>query len=1116
MNVAIHWPMRHTILVFLVGFAPAFVAGTSPDAGTTPWASVQCNQGAYITSYDRAQVVAAIAGTKHEISLDALAHDGCFDRVVGLLKTTGATVDFSERRSGFIALRTSPIQLLDILETPGIDDMGDIVMHAFVNDDIAPYVPQSSRTPGPVPSYHVTWLHVATKNTPEGPFFPVDEIGLTTLWRQFPDADGRGIRVGLVDFGLDLLHPAMRYAKDAEGRIVPKLAGIVTTTRPDQDNEWVETYPISISADGNFKAAGTRWRAPPGQSYRFGILRWWSNNPDNMQAQDKQYAVQLAVGVLWNTTKDVVRVDTDGDHNFTNNVALHDYRVVQKIAWFGKLDAKGDNRIGFAIHIDHDRKAVFIDIAGGEHGAFVGGTLAANRLSGGIFDGAAPMAQIVDVRTSLPSMTSFVAAFADPRIDVINCSCRVGSMLPAEAFQRIVLERLLRVFPKPLICVCAVYGAISVDDYQSSEQLRRNRRSPGPYREAMNTDGPWSSSGWISSWTSSGSSTGGIENWLLGPSASLTTQSRYMPNTYPRSDNRQGLDFGGNGLDPHGFDRIFAPPAPAGYMIGSNNSPTTPVVSGVVADLIDLARHNYIRYDAVRMSNALFTGSRIVAGFPDQQQENGLVNAAGAWRQLAAMSHVDDPANPVLTHFDVFASSGQPIDGYFQSLTHSGASITRSLWIVRRGGYTEPRLYRLAIHADGTGRPSTFTPTQKVIAFQRDRPVHVTFRIDPKPGEHLAYLQLIDAASATVMQAIPLHVIVPETLRSEAGVAVFRTEIAPRRTDSRYFAFPGDVQAIHVHVRKPFGGSTGEAIDPAIEDVSVAESLGIWMRLRWSIPQFSLPIDAADHVGPLSDLEALLAPSKGPINLYWENRGRPEYETPYEPPAPTVPEVAIATFETYRVITQRDGDLLQFTNVLAPLDGRIEFYFSTQYLRRDINSDRHGFAKLNLLPPTDATELHVMVRTPSFSNKALDAYLLKCIRNACASMAQSRFVHGVANLVLSSSLCSNYDMDIDLSCATSAERRYLISSKESVVLVVLGRKQLGGLAAYTVVEDVVRPVPKDSEPSFTWRQNGETWNVAILDLPSNKPLYWALRLAPLQADSAKGGYLTQLTPVPQR
>src|SRR5207302_8181196 len=134
-------------------------------------------------------------------------------------------------------------------------------------------------------------------------------------------------------------------------------------------------------------------------------------------------------------------------------------------------------------------------------------------------------------------------------------------------------ERAIAVYDKPIACFCTAANALHVMDYQSPELLRRNTRAPPPLAESV------TSMVWFTQ--------DGLVNTVLAPSAQLITQSRYDPMALPWEDGRLYTW-------PIGSETRPASPAPDGYAIGFNESPTIPVVSGILADLIGEARRSRI------------------------------------------------------------------------------------------------------------------------------------------------------------------------------------------------------------------------------------------------------------------------------------------------------------------------------------------------------------------------------------------------------------------------------------------------------------------------------------------------------------------------------------------
>ncbi len=129
---------------------------------------------------------------------------------------------------------------------------------------------------------------------------------------------------------------------------------------------------------------------------------------------------------------------------------------------------------------------------------------------------------------------------------MVNRSGLVATDLASGTFGRRVLERALGVYQKPLVCFCNLPNAIHVNDYQSADMLRRNRRLPPPHGEAMNSAAPFNADG--------------LSNVVLAPSTSLLASSRYAPLDVAWGDQRR-----------HMTEDRLSPPAPDGYSIGANN-----------------------------------------------------------------------------------------------------------------------------------------------------------------------------------------------------------------------------------------------------------------------------------------------------------------------------------------------------------------------------------------------------------------------------------------------------------------------------------------------------------------------------------------------------------------
>jgi hypothetical protein len=987
----------------------------------------QCQEHAILHVFERIQFLTMSEGARPEVSAQYLSEPGCGRQMLAALGKLSAKVDYADEKSGYALVTIAREKLLDTLDIAGIE-------YAFTRHEDRVYyhdpdanIPQSERRPEPVPKIEIPYPTVAKTLPPDGPFYDASAIGLTELWKQHPEADGRGVRVAVLDDGFDLLHPALQQARDAAGNIVPKVADLGGMTAFDQDPGWVQLGEPVTTRGGTFEAAGRTWTVPEDGVYRFGIFRsvLVLGPEDNTHTKK----LLLSVGVLWNPQTMQVWLDTDGDGNFRNQRALRDYGVTHDIDWFGVKEGNEDNRIPFGVKIDSGRTAIYLRVGGNGsigHGALVAGPLAANTLTGGLFNGAAPSAQLVDQNVGRATLVAaMVAMSARPDVDVVNRSGGIaragytGLQEGIEDFAQRVLERTISVYGKPMACFCDAAGTIFVDDFAGAEMLRRNRQLPPPYLDTIN-----------------GGILGrpdGLVNTVLAPSANLETESRYHPLDIPWPDGRK-----------HSFDdKDFDPPAPDGYVIGDNNSPTIPVVSGVLADLISEARREHVRYNALRLNNAIFTGARLLNGFPVSQQGYGLINAEKSWNQLTRMAKADDPANPDLTSFTfarVASDRTVEVQGFRADLAKAGEKVDGEIWITRHGGYAGGRKYALSLRGDD----ASFELIDHEVTLVRDKAVRMRFRSNGAPGLNVALLELRDAEANVVMQDLPLSVRAPDVPQQIApGVDRFESDIPPLRSEHRYVRVGEDVQAARYVIRAPYVGPD-----------SILSAPGI--RSRDVVPPGE-PVDAAHHVGPMETLESLVAnDSPGTQDIFWENRGRPEYRTQYDPPAPDVPIHAELTVTKYAVQITHDADNLTLTNEQAAIDGRAELFDATLKTQSLTGTGLHAMGEVERTLPDHLAEWRLEVKPSGPLEGPADVYVFNCTgKNGCYVAAQQEI--------------------------SEAGRTLVIEGPQSGAwkIAVRSRKQVKSPMTYTIREAMLVPTPTPLDAADSTHPYGASWTLPL-------------------------------------
>jgi Subtilase family len=983
----------------------------------------QCTGHVELSESDRRGLVASVYGRDAVVAAELLTVEGCTERVLASLGELGVKVRYSDAKLGYAFVTVPREKVLDVLDIPGIAYAR--VPRIYEGEGLTA---MPDRRVSALPTIEIPFPNVAKELPKDGPYFGAGEAGLTELWKEHPEADGRGVRVAVADEGIDLFHPALKKALDASGHSVPKVADIVAVTMPDENPNWVEFGDAIAVTHGTFIAADHTWTVPSNGSYRFGIYERTLVLGPAQNSHTKK--LPLGVGVLWSEQQGRVWVNTHGDGDFSKETPLKDYSVSQDVAFFGTQSAEGDNRIPFGVKIDDERHAVYIAIENGGHGIEASGPLAANRLTGGLYDGAAPNAQLVDVVADITKMLPVVKAFARPDVDVINRSGGIGRYTDddREGFERHVLERAVAVYDKPIVSFSAGKNLLLINDYVSGEMLRRNRQIGPPYSDAMN------SFVWFDP--------DGVVNTVLGPSGNLIALSRYMPLELQWDDGRR-----------HTYDDgDFDPPAPAGYKIGSNNSPTIPIVSGVLADLISEARHEHVRYSAARLYQALTTSARLVPGFPISEQGYGVVNAAAAWDRLAEMASADDPSNPELTSFTIQRKEGgetREVNGFSMKLSTVGATIDGELRITRHGGYTGGRPYRLALR----GNVGSFSLVDTKTIFVRDHATRVRFKATVGSKWHVAFLQLIDAKTDAVMEEVPLSVEgpdVPEIVST--GVEKYTATKVPRHEEYGFVQLGDEVQAARFAMSIPFEGPegiSGRHLPPRLRNPHDEKAPA------------GEPIDAAHHVGPLESLETLFANTKPGIQqFYWENRGsHAEYETPYdEPPAATVPITGTVTVTKYAVTISKKDDLtLQVTNELADIDGQLELYDAKVVSSEQKGDGAHASVDVQRELPAHLSQWRVDVAASSLPTDAADVFLLNCTdaKNGCYVAAQKAISKNSAPLVIEDPKEGTWRM------------------------VIRTREPIGEPVEYRVQEAMLTPAATPLEASDSKHASGATWSVAL-------------------------------------
>jgi hypothetical protein len=510
----------------------------------------------------------------------------------------------------------------------------------------------------------------------------------------------------------------------------------------------------------------------------------------------------------------------------------------------------------------------------------------------------------------------------------------------------------------------------------------------------------------------------------------------------------------------------------------------------VVANLISGARLQNLRFDYIRLMNAIYTSSKQVTGYTAAEQQFGLIDALGAWKQLVKMAKADDPKNHKLTSFVVARKVNEKMEalyGYYDDWVSPGTAADGELWLTRIGGYEGPRRYNLSLRADD----GTYTLIDEDVTFVRDQPERIRFRSKVRPGRHIAFLQLWDQNTRTVMQEVPLHTRAWDAPEIDAaGIEQYRTTLAPLGREFRYISLGLEVQAARFNMRIPYVG--GGRISPA------------WFqgferhRLPLELPGGD-PVNAAHRVGPIQQLESLVPNNAANIaEVFWSNRTTPQFGTEYDDEGTDVPIDGTLTVSKYAVtICKRNAKTLELMNKLADIEGKVEFYDAKLESTVQVGVDEHAFVKKLRKLPSNLSQWCVRVSAPSLREGVADFFLVNCTdqNTSCAVAAQQ---------VLGSSASATLVVDKP--------------KHGDWVIVIRTRNLVNQQVSYRIEEALLGPAVDSTECKDEKHVSGAVWSVP---LPTKRAdvQYAAFRIAgrPLDAqasnEAAQKGLRIAMTPL---
>ncbi|KAI8069082.1 uncharacterized protein B0P05DRAFT_551505 [Gilbertella persicaria] len=322
---------------------------------------------------------------------------------------------------------------------------------------------------------------------------PKQDTQAASFIKKFPEYDGRGTVIAILDTGVDPGAAGMQVTTDGKPKMIDIVdctgGGDVETTKivkPTKEEDGKQTIQ---GLSGRTLILDDAWKNPSGE-YRVGLKRAYELFPNDLtnrikterrQVHDKKHAQLLSeaqarlaeynkktdkdqaelteledrvegLKALQNSFEDpgllfdcvvffdgkdwraVIDVDESGD--LRGQPCLTDYRKELQYHTFGKADL-----LNFSVNIYHNGDILSIVTLAGSHGTHVAGIAAGNFPDEPALNGVAPGAQIVSLRIgdsrlgsmeTGPGLTRAAAHLAINKVDLANMSYGESSSLPTD------------------------------------------------------------------------------------------------------------------------------------------------------------------------------------------------------------------------------------------------------------------------------------------------------------------------------------------------------------------------------------------------------------------------------------------------------------------------------------------------------------------------------------------------------------------------------------------------------------------------------------------------------------------------------------------------------------
>ncbi|MDG1892395.1 MAG: S8 family serine peptidase [Verrucomicrobiota bacterium] len=665
----------------------------------------------------------------------------------------------------------------------------------------------------------ITCFGASTGTEREG-FLPKKLTGVTNFLEQYPAYDGRGIRIAVLDSGVDPGASGLKSTSLGS----PKLIDILDATGSgDVDTSTIvqpSTTGTITGLGGKNLTLSPHW-LEPGRQFHLGIVRGfdlftedirqqYQNMAEKAMIRTNQYYINQAENA-WQSMEDTIEpseqdsademtdlrdqlellrqlgqdfeapspvydclvfeqngiwnavIDTDEDGDFRNEIILQNYSIHHKHAHFGPWTL-----VNFTVNIRRDGNLLSIVIPSSAHGTHVAGIIGAYYPDAPERNGISPGAQIVSIKIGDSRLNGMETGIAiqralrmarDQGCDLINMSYGEPTSTPNEGWFIKQVNEL--VYENNVIFVASAGNA-------------------GP---ALGTVGAPGGT------TSSILAIGAYVHQSMMP---LQYGMPHLPqnNLYTWSSRGPTIDgdLGVNLCAPGGA--IAPVPAfslqPAMQMNGT--SMAAPYACGSIALILSGLKSSSISWNPYGVRMALQESARGLEGIDTFSQGAGLIQVGSAFEQLTRGLERD-----AIKGFEIRNPSSSTSRGiYLREPAKTKKPSNHKLFIepIFSKNVTLAEKANFEIWAELTSSVDWIRFPHSVLIHQQQGSISV--EVDPTklpPGAHTATIRGRDMSSAQVLFHIPVHIIIPELKQSKS----------PAKWSSSVKLEPGDIARFFLH-----------------------------------------------------------------------------------------------------------------------------------------------------------------------------------------------------------------------------------------------------------------------------------------------------------------------------